>query len=275
MYVRTRVCLGLMLAVVVVSLVMSPLVGRSTAMAESDDLWSWVNRVFAYEAPRRARYPSLARSQAGELVVLFTHVTEEQEAAGRGDIMMIRSADEGESWSAPTKIYQAETGEPRTMGTLIATVGVSILLISLPAGALSERWGRKKLSLLAFAMTGTGMVLFALSDNLRGIWGAGGLLGLGLGIFSSVNWAWATDLVPATEAGKYLGLSNLATVGAALTSRLFGPVVDLINARFSNAGYSLVFLLTAVGAILGIIMTLKVPETRLDAHMSPVSAAPS
>jgi MFS family permease len=163
----------------------------------------------------------------------------------------------------------------RTMGTLIATVGVSILLISLPAGALSERWGRKKLSLLAFAMTGTGMVLFALTDNLRGIWGAGGLLGLGLGIFSSVNWAWATDLVPATEAGKYLGLSNLATVGAALTSRLFGPVVDLINARFSNAGYSLVFLLTAVGAILGIIMTLRVPETRLDAHVSPVSAVPT
>ena len=58
----------------------------------SDDLWSRTERVFAYDAPHRARYPSLTRNEAGELVLLFTHVTKDQESVGLGDVLVIRSA---------------------------------------------------------------------------------------------------------------------------------------------------------------------------------------
>ena len=88
------------------------------ADSAADDLWRRTHRVFAYDAPRRARYPSLARDKAGELIVLFTHVTKVQEDVGVGDVMMIRSADKGETWSTPERVYQAGEGEPRTMGTL-------------------------------------------------------------------------------------------------------------------------------------------------------------
>ena len=58
------------------------------------------------------------------------------------------------------------------------------------------------------------------------------------GIFLSVNWALATDLIPQDEAGKYLGLSNIATAGAGAVSRLAGPMIDGLNAlrpgRFSG-----------------------------------------
>jgi hypothetical protein len=50
------------------------------------------------------------------------------------------------------------------------------------------------------------------------------------GIFVSVNWALATDLIPQEEAGKYLGLSNLATAGSAAVARLTGPMIDGLNA---------------------------------------------
>ena len=99
----------------------------STAMAEPElnrepqALWRRIKRVSAYEAPRRARYPSLARDdRAGTVICLFTHVTEEQEAAGLGELTMVRSTDAGETWSEPSTVYTAQTGEPRAMGTLTA-----------------------------------------------------------------------------------------------------------------------------------------------------------
>ena len=85
---------------------------------DSEDVWSRTHRVFAYDAPRRARYPSVALNSDGDLVMLFTHVTEDQEKSGTGDVMMIRSKDQGENWTAPTKIYEGDGGEPRTNGSL-------------------------------------------------------------------------------------------------------------------------------------------------------------
>ena len=113
--------MGPVFSVLVVSLLLGG--GPSAAAGAgkqtvSDDLWSRTERVFAYDAPHRARYPSLARNEAGQLVLLFTHVTEDQESSGLGDVLMIRSADRGKSWSAPTTVYEGKTGEPRTMGTL-------------------------------------------------------------------------------------------------------------------------------------------------------------
>jgi len=84
----------------------------------SDDLWTRTHRVFAYDAPRHARYPSLARNENGILILLFTQISKEQEETGLGDVMMIQSMDKGESWSAPIKIYEGKVGEPRTMGSL-------------------------------------------------------------------------------------------------------------------------------------------------------------
>lgn len=84
----------------------------------SGRLWRRTGRVVACETPHRARYPSLARNAAGEVVLLFTQASREQEAAGRGDLMMIRSADGGATWSGPARVCEGTVGEPRTMGTL-------------------------------------------------------------------------------------------------------------------------------------------------------------
>ncbi|MBC7238690.1 MAG: PucC family protein, partial [Chloroflexi bacterium] len=91
-----------------------------------------------------------------------------------------------------------------------------------------------------------------------------GCIGVGIGIFSCVNWAWATDLVPAAEAGKYLGLSNLATAGSAAVARLLGPAIDSVNHFFPKAGYSLVFLLAAASAFVGLILILRMPEGKAN-----------
>ncbi len=42
----------------------------------------------------------------------------------------------------------------------------------------------------------------------------GSILGAGLGIFLATNWALANQMAPQGDAGKYMGLTNLATAGS-------------------------------------------------------------
>jgi Na+/melibiose symporter-like transporter len=157
-------------------------------------------------------------------------------------------------------------GSPaQAMGRVMAIVGVSVLVVAYPAGALSERWGRKRLSAGACAVCALGMALLAANHQEQWLGGLAALIGVGIGTFNSVNWAWATDLVPAAEAGKFLGLSNLATAGSAAVARLLGPAIDLANARWPYAGYGMLFVLAAVSAVVGLLVTLRMPEPRARA----------
>ncbi len=78
----------------------------------------------------------------------------------------------------------------------------------------------------------------------------GVVLGIGIGLFQTSNWALAVQLAPAGQAGKYLGLVNLASAGAGFFSRLQGPFMDGLNNAFPGAwwGYTLLFTLGALGA---------------------------
>jgi MFS family permease len=152
----------------------------------------------------------------------------------------------------------------RAMGNMMTMIGLSVLLSALPAGVLSERYGRKRLSLVAIGIVLAGMTALGVVRGLEQVWPLGIVIGLGMGVFSSVNWAWATDLVPVDEPAKYLGLSNLATAGAAATSRLVGPLIDLCNNRWPNAGYSLLFVIAVLGAGVALVITSRMRETRRD-----------
>jgi len=163
----------------------------------------------------------------------------------------------------------------RVMGNMMTAIGLAITVAVYPAGVLSERWGRKRLTIVACGLVGLGMALLVVMPNMAAVWALGAGIGVGMGVFASVNWAWATDLAPAAEAGKYLGLSNLATAGAAASSRLLGPVIDLINAHAANVGYSAVFVLAALSALLALALTLGIHDpTAPVGQRRPRLAAP-
>ena len=57
-----------------------------------------------------------------------------------------------------------------------------------------------------------------------------------------MNWALGTDLVPAEEAGRFLGISNLAGAGAGIVaSGMGGPLADYFNRSQAGLGYQVVF----------------------------------
>lgn len=141
---------------------------------------------------------------------------------------------------------------------LMITVGVFLLLAVYPAGQLSDRLGRKSIILFSGFIGILGIAVLFFMRTYTGVLVCGGLLGISSGAFLSTNWALATDLVPAGEEARYLGLTNIATAGAGALARLTGPVIDFFNVQQSGLGYSVMLLICVFYFILGSALVIPV-----------------
>ncbi len=130
-------------------------------------------------------------------------------------------------------------------GSLITMVGVFTLLSALPSGWLSDRVGQQNLVGISGLLAAAG-ALIVLSTiwlpDLGLIYMAGAIMGVATGLFMTTNWALGTRLVPPAEAGRYLGISNLAGAGAGMIGTgLGGPIADILNQRMPGLGYFVLF----------------------------------
>ncbi len=154
-------------------------------------------------------------------------------------------------------------------GSIMAVIGVAIALIVYPAGALSDRFGRKGMVIAAGVLGAIGAVMLLPATTLTAVLLAGGVIGLSTGIFLSANWAWATDLIPAEESGRFLGISNLATAGSGVLAGIGGVMLDFFNAQAPNLGYTALFVSAAACYALGTLVAFAVKDTRNFSSANP------
>ena len=147
-------------------------------------------------------------------------------------------------------------------GDLMAAIVIALMVFAVGAGWLCDQWGRKRVQALAGAFGAVGALLLLAAQTPTQLLIYGSVLGAGIGIFLSANWALANDLAPAAEAGKFLGLTNLATAGAGAVGRLEGPLIDLLNnARPGHWwGWMMLFSLGAVCILVSTVLLVQVPE---------------
>ncbi len=165
-------------------------------------------------------------------------------------------------------VQMGEAEAQRFVGNMSTVIGLVLLVVTLPSGWLADRVGRRPLVALAglIAAAGTGMVLVVRTPGL--ITAAGAIIGLGVGIFLSANWALVTDLVPEAEAARYLGIANIATAGGSGFARLLGgALIDPINRMLgsTSAGYLSLYGLTMVAFLLGTVAILRLPSRAAEA----------
>lgn len=138
---------------------------------------------------------------------------------------------------------QASAAQPAS--NMMIFVGISILLSALPAGWLADRWGRKRVVAWSGVVAALGALVTLLAPNLSVVCAGGSIIGLATGVFYAASWALGTRLVPPAEAGRYLGLSNLAGAGAgALGAYIGGPIADFFTHHVPavpGLGYVLIF----------------------------------
>jgi Na+/melibiose symporter-like transporter len=150
--------------------------------------------------------------------------------------------------------------DPATATAKFSIVAVAgMLVIAYPAGRLSDRIGRRPITIAAGLLGALGIGLIALfQQSYIHIIFSGGLVGIAFGAFMSSNWALATDLVAKGEEARYLGLTNLATAGGAALARLIGPAIDFFNAQSPNLGYSVMLLACFIYFIVGSFLIMKI-----------------
>jgi MFS family permease len=153
---------------------------------------------------------------------------------------------------------------PRQTGDLLAVLTLSLVVLVLVGGWLVDRYGSKRILYAGTFLAAAGMLLMMPARTMTGLLVSGSVLGAGIGLFLTANWALANKLAPLEEAGKYLGLSNLATAGAGALARLEGPALDWLNAAWPTrwVGYTALFLFGALCMLLSILLLVPIKESR-------------
>lgn len=148
-----------------------------------------------------------------------------------------------------------------TMTTvLLAIVAVFLIIFALVGGYLADRIGRRRLVGLSCLIAAVGTVALLFSTTIPLVLISGCVIGVGAGIFMATNWALGTDLAPPEEAGKYLGISNLAGAGAGIVGAgIGGPMADYFNLLRPGLGYLVIF---AIYAALFLVAALSLARVR-------------
>ena len=121
------------------------------------------------------------------------------------------------------------------LGLLFTTMTTINLLLVLPAGALTDRFGRKAVILPGALLSLVGLSLFAWAGNLWVFFGAAMVLGCGTGVIGPAPAAFAGDLAPPGRTGVTMGLyRTFGDVGLVTGPVLLGWIADAFGGRFAN-----------------------------------------
>ena len=149
---------------------------------------------------------------------------------------------------------------------LLLLVGAFIIISSVPAGWLTDRFGEKRIVAIAGLVAVAGTIIALSIPSLPVIYVGGCIIGISAGLFYTANWALGTLLVPKEEAGRYLGISNLAGAGAgAVGAYIGGPIADFVTAKVPQVagfGYVLIFTIYGLLFLFSVIALTQVKETR-------------
>lgn len=156
---------------------------------------------------------------------------------------------------------------PKQTGDLLAAIAIGLAILVLISGWLTDTFGAKRILYIGSFVSAAGILLMLLAKDVTGLTIFGSILGAGIGLFLTSNWALANRLAPEGEAGKFLGLTNLATAGSGALARLEGPALDVLNAARPGdwMGYKGLFIFGAVCMLLSVVFLSKisVPEKQI------------
>lgn len=149
---------------------------------------------------------------------------------------------------------------PKQTGDLLAILTLALVVLVLVGGWLTDKFGAKRILFIASLLAAGGMLLMLIPRDMPGLMLFGGVLGAGIGLFLTANWALANQLAPGEEAGKFLGLTNLATAGSGALARLEGPALDWLNGLWVGewVGYTAMFIFGAVCMLASLLLLSRI-----------------
>jgi multidrug resistance protein len=154
---------------------------------------------------------------------------------------------------------------PGTIGLLFASFGVTLLVLSVPMGAISDRTGRKLPMIAGLAVLAASTLAFAYAESLPMLFAARLLQGAADGITWIVGFAMIADLYGPEERGRAMGLAMAGSNLGVIVGPVFGGWL------YELGGIRLPFLVVAGLAIADLLaFALIAPDTRGRSTAAPV-----
>jgi len=157
---------------------------------------------------------------------------------------------------------------PTMIGLLFASFGVTVLAVSLPMGAISDRMGRKGPLVGGLIALAASTVMFAFAEELPGLFAARLVQGAADAVTWVVGFALLADLYGQAERGRIMGLVMSGTT----FGFMIGPTLG--GWLYETGGVRVPFLSVAVLAFLAAIgfAWLKIPKKHAAHEAVPVRA---
>lgn len=151
------------------------------------------------------------------------------------------------------------------LGTTVVAV-ICTAAATIPAARLSQRVGRKRVIYAATAISALGMTIAALAPTPPVLALGAVFVGVGGGSFLAVDWALMTDIIPKASAGRYMGISNIATATNGVAAAFVGGLVIDTFSRVGapEIGPRVAFLLAPAWLAIGALLLRPVDERRRE-----------
>jgi DHA1 family solute carrier family 18 vesicular amine transporter 1/2 len=155
---------------------------------------------------------------------------------------------------------------PTVIGLLFASFGLTLLLVSVPMGAVSDRIGRKGPLVAGLVALAASTVLFAFAERLSWLFAARLVQGAADAVTWVVGFALIADLYGAEERGRVMGFVMSGTS----FGLMIGP--SLGGWLYESGGPRLPFLMVAALAALtaAAFAWIRLPDARVKVEAVPV-----
>ena len=134
------------------------------------------------------------------------------------------------------------------------SVGASII----PAGKLSDKYGRKSILIYGGLIGCSSCYLLIIFHTPIMVLLLCCGIGLAVGSMFSAIWALTNDVISKDNAGNQIGLLAIGFLIAGLTSRIAGILIDFLNNRIENLGYFSLLAIAGSCFILGPMATFLI-----------------
>ena len=141
---------------------------------------------------------------------------------------------------------------------LVVAIVASAALTVLPAGRLADRWGRTSLFILAGVAGVVSSLLLLFVSSIGPVLAIGVVIGISVGLFMTLTWAVANDLVSRSTAAKELGYTSIATLIGAAGARFAGVAIDELNDFSENLGYKMILVAVAISFAFSALILAKI-----------------
>jgi len=162
---------------------------------------------------------------------------------------------------------QLEGATPMLMGIALGVYGITQALFQIPFGILSDRFGRKPIIIIGLLIFVVGSLVAALASSIEGV-----ILGRalqGAGAIAAVVLALTSDLTRENQRTKAMAMIGM-TIGLAF-------MLALVSAPWLAFFLSVpgLFAMTAVLAVLAMVVVIKVVPTPVQTRNMDVSPVPT